>query len=67
MGREEGGGFRMGTPACWEPGFQAWAQSTCPEKEFEKEQVHLHVQLGHSAVHQSLALWINSPATENAF
>ena len=18
-------------PACWEPGFQAWAQSTCPE------------------------------------
>ena len=19
------------SPACWEPGFQAWAQSTCPE------------------------------------
>ena len=21
----------MQTPACWELGFQAWAQSTCPE------------------------------------
>ena len=19
------------SPACWEPGFQAWAQRTCPE------------------------------------
>ena len=21
----------LSSPACWEPGFQAWAQSTCPE------------------------------------
>ena len=26
------------SPACWEPGFQAWAQSPCPELSRRQEE-----------------------------
>ena len=45
---------RMDSPACWELGFQAWAQSTCPE---------LSALEAGMATHSSILAW-RIPRTE---